>query len=47
MALFNEEDNQHKKAIEIFKQVKKEKREIKIIMCDSNRISFFDEIQKI
>lgn len=30
MALFNEEDNQHQKAIETFKRIKKEKREIKI-----------------
>ena len=30
MALFNEEDRQYKKAIEVFKRIKKEKREIKI-----------------
>lgn len=30
MALFNEEDRQYKKAIETFKRIKKEKREIKI-----------------
>jgi len=30
IALFNEEDRQHKKAIETFKRIKKEKREIKI-----------------
>jgi predicted nucleic acid-binding protein len=30
MALFNEEDRQYKKAVETFKRIKKEKREIKI-----------------
>jgi len=30
MALFNEDDRQYKKAIEVFKRIKKEKREIKI-----------------
>lgn len=30
MAFFNEEDRQYKKAIETFKRIKKEKREIKI-----------------
>ena len=30
MALFNEEDRQYKKTIEVFKRIKKEKREIKI-----------------
>jgi len=30
MALFNEEDRQYKKAIETFKRIKKEKRDIKI-----------------
>lgn len=30
MALFNEEDRQYKKAIEVFKRIKREKREIKI-----------------
>ena len=30
MALFNEEDRQYKKAIEVFKRIKKEKGEIKI-----------------
>ncbi len=31
IALFNEEDNQYKKAIEVFERVKKEKGEIKIL----------------